>query len=95
MNTFKKAVTVFLISLGIYIAAGLVALGAYPLYKCITANGETTYCYVDTNDKAGADKDRPYRLYGHREWRIDATLGKYMTLDDAVKAAERLSCKVK
>ena len=95
MDTLKKAWKAFLISLAIALAAGVGAAGLYPLGRFIVASGETTFCFVDTSNTNSADAKRPYQLHGHREWRFDNDLGKYETLDDAVKAAERIGCKVK
>jgi hypothetical protein len=92
MSILAKAWRVLAITFGAGIGLGLALACLYPLYKSIMASGEVTFCYIDTQR---TQEGRPYGLKSHRDWRPDSEIGYYENLDSAMKAAERLNCKVK
>jgi hypothetical protein len=92
MSILAKAWRVLAITFGVGIGLGLALACLYPLYKSIMASGEVTFCYIDSQN---TKTDRPYNLKGHRDWRSDNDIGEYENLDSAMKAAERLNCRVK
>jgi len=70
----------------------LLALAAVAIVCAIRSNGEIDYCYVEMCSPTQMAPQ--YRLYAHRPWRDDRSMGVYPTVTEAKNAANELSCRL-
>jgi hypothetical protein len=61
--------------------------GMICLWNYATASNKVTWCYVETEGPL-------FNLFGNKDWRGDASLGKYGDLANAIKASEAMGCKI-
>jgi hypothetical protein len=80
------------------LALGLIALIAYPLVKCISADGRVEYCYVLTERHTVPNQADVvvYQLWGFRPWRSDRNISPALKSMEEVKAAaEAYGCNLR
>lgn len=71
-------------SLGAFLSA--IAVIVWLVASMVRADGRVSYCRVDHGSYG------LFFLYGHRDWRLDANLGVYLTLEAAINAAKIHQC---
>jgi cbb3-type cytochrome oxidase subunit 1 len=73
------------------LVAILGALG-YVVVATAKTDGRITYCFVESNHTTSGTTS--FRLYGHREWRTDATIYDASSFEEALSKAEAYGCKI-
>lgn len=79
-----------------YIVVAFVGIVVFCLFATVISNsmsadGKIKYCYLENNVGSGVQL---WNLIGYREWRMDRRIGTFTSFEDAVKAANELSCKI-
>lgn len=90
-SNFTEAIGSIVIWLSI---VGLLSLGLYTFYLLVSASGQADYCFVDATSYQGLETTK-YRLYAHRPWRSNTSLGMYPSLEEAKKQADSIGCAIK
>ena len=81
---------------GIVLIGAIGGLALYPAYMGITSQNRITHCYVTTSNVNTKNTGCPcVKLKGNIDWRTDATLGTYATLEMAIEAAKVLQCPLR
>src|SRR5210317_872194 len=81
---------------GVALVGAIGGLAVYPAYMGITSQNRITHCYVTISNVNTKNTGCPcVKLQGNIDWRTDATLGTYATLEMAIEAAKVLQCPLR
>lgn len=70
----------------------VLTLIGYPIYKNWTTSEVISFCQIES---ITYNSERSFMLYGIKDWHEDSTIGKFVKLEEAIEAANKLNCQIK